>query len=60
MFLEVHSPSSELTDSFTHSVTVAGDNALEVLTVTSTVSGSGSRCQHKLSFLIRSVCISTM
>ena len=41
-FCDVHSPSSEVTESFTHSVRVVQDNAVEDLTVTSTGSGSGS------------------
>ena len=52
---EVHCPSRDVTESFTHLVRVVQDNSFEVLTVTSTVSGSGSSQQCRPGLSIKSV-----
>jgi hypothetical protein len=53
MFRDVHRPSCDVTESFTYSVRVVRDNAVEDLTATSTVSGSGSRRQCNPSLFTR-------
>ena len=47
MVCDVHNPSGDVTESFTHSVRVVQDMVFDDLTVTSTVSGSGSSQQCK-------------
>ena len=56
-FRDVYRPSCDVTESFTYSVRVVQDNAVEDLTATST--GSGSRRRHNPSLFTRSVCMRT-
>lgn len=55
---DVHWSSSEITESFTHSVRVVWENVLDDLIATSTVLGSGRRQWHKPSFVTMSVWMS--